>query len=112
MAFLMIDEPMTEEVAEEVVDAPEAPETAVAPEESEEGSVVLPKSFFGGKECKAGDVLQIRVTGMDSDGDYTVERDDGGDAEPMEDIATGVKKAFETEPPSRDAMMALKKGRM
>lgn len=105
----MIDEsdsgpgPYSDEAAEDPSQTP-----GPAAEESDEGALVLPKAFFKGRECKAGDVISLRVTGMDSDGDYAVELDDGGDEEP--DMAMGVKKAFESEPPSRDAMMALKKG--
>jgi hypothetical protein len=104
----MIDEMMTEEASEES-EMPEAYESET--ETEEEGAFVIPKSFFG-EGRKAGDVIQIRITGMDSDGDYTVERNDMEDSEEPESIEAGVKKAFETEPPSREAMMALKKGRM
>jgi len=85
------------------------PEAYESETETKEGAFVIPKSFFG-EERKAGDVIQIRITGMDSDGDYTVERNDMEDSEEPESIESGVKEAFETEPPSREAMMALKRG--
>lgn len=64
------NEPSAEQDANEM-DAPES------------GSFFLSPDQLGGKECKAGDTISLKVLGMDKDGDYEVEIAD--DSEPDAD---------------------------
>ena len=64
-----------------------------APEQDANETASSAKTFFlspdmlGGKECKAGDTITLKVLGSDKDGDYEVEIAD--DAEPDADQDDG-----------------------
>ena len=58
------------------------------------GTFFLSPDQLGGKECKAGDTISLKVLGLDKDGDYEVEIADDSepDADPDDSMAETMRK--------------------
>jgi hypothetical protein len=63
--------------------APDQNANSDTPDATDSGSFFLSPDLLGGKECKAGDLVKLKILGSDKDGNYEVELAD--DAEPDSD---------------------------
>ena len=66
-------------------DAPDAPDSK---------TFFLSPDQLGGKECKAGDTISLKILGTDKDGDYEVEvaNDSEPDADPDDSMGETMRK--------------------